>query len=146
MKYGIFSAVAGVAAWLLVGAVSPAGAEVRDFGAFTIDVPAHWTADQDKDGVYIAANDGSSVISILSGTLDEGATLADAAQKLTQRFKGSSPRDLGGGQAYSFTYADPTTGHQAVAMITAVEHQFMYITQIGENDDADLIISTMKGK
>jgi hypothetical protein len=124
----------------------PAEAEVRDFGAFTIDVPARWTADQDKDGVYLAANDGSSVISILSGTLDEGTTLADAAQTLARRFKGGDPRDLGEGRAYAFTYADPTTGHQAVAMITAVERQFMYITQIGANDEADFIISTMKGK
>lgn len=143
MKYRIFSAVVMMAMWL---AADPAGAEVRDFGAFTIDVPVHWTADQDKDGAYIAANDGSSVVSILSGTLDEGTTLADAAQKLTQRFKGSGPRDLGGGQAYSFLYSDPNTGHQAVSMITAVGRQFMYITQIGENEEADLIIGTMKAK
>ncbi len=143
MKGKTFAAAVGLVMWL---AAASAGAEVRDFGAFTIDVPVHWTADQDKDGVYIAANDGSSVVSILSGTLDEGTSLADAAQKLAQRFKGAGPRDLGGGQAFSFSYADPTTGHRAVSMITAVGRQFMYITQIGENDEADLIISTMKAK
>ncbi len=138
--------ILGAALGLAWVPAAPALAEVRDFGYFTIDVPPHWTAEKDEEGVYLTANDGSSVLSIMNGTLDEGTTLAEVAHKLAQRFKGTGLRDLGGGQAFSFTYSDRTTGHRAVSMITAVGNRFMYITQVGENDEVDLIVSSMKAK
>ena len=138
--------VLGTALGLAWAWAASAWAEVRDFGYFTIDVPPHWTAEQDEKGVYLTANDGFSVLSILNGTLEPGKTLAEVVQSLARQFKGSEPRDLGGGQAFSFTYSDRTTGYRAVSMITAVGDKFIYITQVGENDEVDLIVSSMKAK
>lgn len=136
-----------IMALALLLSLSPArsiGAEIKEFDKFTLDIPPNWSAEQNEGGVYITVNDGSAIVSILSGTFDEGTSLSKAAANLAQRLRGDTPRDHGNGQAFSFTYIDPNTGHQAVSLVTAVGAMFVYITQIGENEEADHIIRSIK--
>ena len=122
----------------------PAIAEMKSFGQITLDIPPTWTAEQDDTGLYIIAQDGSSVVSILHSILPTEVILANEAKRLSQKFKGTEPRELGGGTSYYFLYSDSTTGHRAVHMLTAVGNHFIYIAQVGENAAADGIVKSMK--
>ena len=129
---------------MLLAVHKPATAAVKNFGPLTLDVPSGWVTEQDDRGLYIIAQDGSSVVSILHSFLPKEVVLAEEAKRLSQKFKGTEPQARGDGKSYYFLYSDATTGHRAVYMVTAMGSCFIYIAQVGENSAADGIIKSMK--
>ncbi len=126
--------------------VTSAVAERREFKQFSVEIPPAWSAEENDDGVYISANDGSAVFSIMIGELESGSSLEKAAEELTERYQGFGPKKLGQGEAYTFTYNDPTTDQTVVSLLAATGRSYIYISQIGENVDADAVISSIRPK
>ena len=130
-----------VFALVLVLAIS-AGAE--DFGKFTADVPAGWTATQNGPTTIFTKNDNTSNLSI---TVDEtgGATLEQLADAFVDAFKNSGnftdftkPEK---GEDGSITFDMKTTnGVVSNCMITSEDGKYLLVVVTGaENGGEDLV-------
>lgn len=142
MKKNIFTFV--IAAGLAL-APSVLAAETREFSRLTVEVPDNWAANEDDKTVYIVANDGSSIVSVMIDKFERD-TAAKLAKEMARQFKAEDARDLGNGN-HAVNYIEPTTGKSAVALISQRPGQeIMVITQIGDNEAADNIIGSLKPK
>ena len=87
---------------LVVFAATAAFAEVKDFGPYTIDVPAGWTAEQDGETVGFVKNDNSASMSISYDTTD-GATLKEIADAFVEALKGKNLKETELGYNFQMT-------------------------------------------
>lgn len=136
--------IAGLFFFASVTLAPALSAEIKKFGAFYLDIPPDWSATQDEDGLYITVDDGTVVLSFLTGILEDSHSLADVAQILMKRVNGYNLQERKQGQAYSYAYSDPNTGQQAIAFVVGVGEKLICITQIGEHEEADSIIRSIK--
>ena len=118
---------------------------VQDFGRFTIDVPAGWTATQDDSTVGIVKNDNTASLSI---TIDstEGTPLKDIAEEFSKAFSGTKPEADSDGD-YSFEFNQ--NGVNSHCIITSEEGEYALLVLTGlENapDDMSAILGSFKMK
>ena len=92
--------LAVLAVVLAVFSAATAFAKVQDFGAYTVDVPAGWTATPDGNTVGIVKDDNSAAISITYDKLD-GATVEKMADAYLEALGGKNPSV--NGEIYTFT-------------------------------------------
>ena len=113
---------------LAFSAVAFAG--VQDFGKFTVDVPAGWTANQDEETVGIVKNDNSASMSITYDST-EGATLKELADAFVEALKGKNLKAEDGGYTFEFDNGNGVTSrgvlngdkeHYALVVITGLEN------------------------
>ena len=124
----------------------PAMAEVKDFGVFTVDVPAGWNATQDKESgvVIIAAADKSAVLTIFVSPT-EGVSVADIAQMFATELKGSTPqRQAGADEVYVFTYKSGEV--ESTAVISAADKDYLLLTMTGSNPEMGKILASIQEK
>ena len=74
---------------LLVFVAACAFAGVQDFGKFTIDVPAGWTATPDGETVGFVKNDETASMSITVDTTD-GASAKEIADAFVEALNGKN--------------------------------------------------------
>ena len=89
-----------LAAVVAVFSAAMAFGAVQDFGKFTVDVPAGWTAEQDGETVGIVKNDNTASMSISYDSLD-GASLKEAADAFVEALNGKGLAQ--DGDVYTFT-------------------------------------------
>ena len=89
-----------LAAVVAVFSATMAFGAVQDFGKFTVDVPAGWTAEQDGETVGIVKNDNTASMSISYDSLD-GASLKEAADAFVEALNGKGLAQ--DGDVYTFT-------------------------------------------
>ena len=119
---------------------------VQDFGKFTLDIPAGWTATQDGSTVGIVKDDNTASMSI---TIDstEGAALKDIAEELSKELSGTKPEaDSDGNYSFDFMNQNDVNSH---CIITAEEGEYALLVLTGsENapDDMTAILGSFKMK
>ena len=129
--------VLAVLAVVLSAAMAFAG--VQDFGKFTVDVPAGWTAEQDGETVGIVKNDNTAAVSITYDSLD-GATLKEAADAFAQELGGKGLKDEGG--AYSFTFTNEN-GVESKCYISGDNKNYALIVVTGGENAPDDVVAIM---
>ena len=120
-------------------------AAVQDFGTFTVDVPAGWTATQDGSTVGIVKNDNAAAISITSDSTD-GASVQEIAEAFVSALNG---RDLQGADN-TFTFAmTNANGVDSTCYVYGEDGKYALIVVTGgENapDEVDAIIQSLQDK
>lgn len=125
--------------------------EVKDFGKFTIDVPAGWTATHTGPTASITKNDNTAALSV---TVDsaQGNSAGALAAAFVESFKGSfksvsEPKaDSDGDYSWDMVNAQDVNTH---AMLHVAEGDYVLITMTGvENaaDDISAMLDSIKDK
>ena len=115
---------------LVVFAASTAFGGVQDFGAYTMDIPAGWTAEQDEETVIIVKNDNSVSMSITYDTLD-GSSVKDAAEAYCQELNGKNLQNTELGYNFQFT---GESGVESDCLVIGDEtHYALIVVTGGEN-------------
>ena len=94
-----------LAAVMAVLAAAMAFAGVQDFGAYTIDVPAGWTATPDDETVVFLKNDNTCSMSIPYASTD-GASLKEIADAFVQALNGKNLKQDGDTFTFGMTNAN----------------------------------------
>ncbi len=107
-------------------------AGVQDFGAYTVDVPEGWTAEQDGSTVNILKNDNSALLSI---TYDdaEGMSAADLAKAFSEQFGGSAPAKDGENYTFEFKNANGVASTGIVAVDSGSGKFVLFVITGAEN-------------
>ena len=121
------------AAVIAVFSAAAAFGAVQDFGKFTIDVAAGWTASQQDSTVLINKDDNTAAMSL---TVDsaQGSSAKDLAAAFVENFKGSFAKvsepeaDADGDYSWDMTNANGVDTH---AMLTVQDGDYMLITMTG---------------
>ena len=113
----------------LLGLVLSAAAfgEVQDFGAFTIDVPAGWTAAKDGETVGITKNDNSAAVSITYDSTD-GMTIKDLAAAFVESLKGKDLKEDNGTYTFTFTNAN---GVESSCVLSGDDKNYALVVMTG---------------
>ena len=109
---------------------------VQDFGKFTVDVPAGWTAAQDDETVGIVKNDNTAAVSITYDSLD-GATLEEAVDAFLESLGGKNPGKAGD-KVYTFTFTNDN-GVESKCYISGDDKNYALIVVTGGENAADEI-------
>ena len=114
---------------------SCAFAGVQDFGAFTIDVAAGWTAEQDGSTVGFVKNDNTASMSItVEGS--GGATAGELAEAFVDALNGKNLTETDGGYEFEMTNAN---GAWSKCFLTADGDKYALIVVTGlENAPEDI--------
>ena len=105
-------------------------AGVQDFGKYTIDVPAGWTAEPDGETVGIVKNDNSASMSITYDSLD-GASLKEVADAFVEALNGKGLTQ--DGEAYTFTMTN-ANGVDSKCYLTGDDKNYgLIVVTGGEN-------------
>ena len=137
------SAVLAMAAVILAAAAAFAG--VQDFGKFTVDVPAGWTATPDGETVGIVKNDNTAAVSITYDSLD-GASLKEIAEAFVGALNGKGLKDEGG--VYSFTMTNEN-GVESKCYVSGDDKNYgLIVVTGGENapDEVSAIMDSLTDK
>ena len=132
-----------MAAVILAAAAAFAG--VQDFGKFTVDVPAGWTATPDGETVGIVKNDNSAAVSITYDSLD-GASLKEIAEAFVGALNGKGLKDEGG--VYSFTMTNEN-GVESKCYVSGDDKNYgLIVVTGGENapDEVSAIMDSLTDK
>ncbi|MBQ7594993.1 MAG: hypothetical protein IJU48_11680 [Synergistaceae bacterium] len=121
---------------LVVFAATAAFAEVKDFGPYTIDVPAGWTAEQDGETVGFVKNDNSASMSISYDTTD-GATLKEIADAFVEALKGKNLKETELG--YNFQMTNDSGVESDCLVIGDKDHYALIVVTGGENAEAEVM-------
>lgn len=110
---------------------------VQDFGKFTVDVPAGWTANKDDETVGIVKDDKSASMSI---TVDstEGATLKELADAFVEALKGKNLKAEGNGYTFEF---DNGNGVTSRAVLNGDNKNYALIVITGAENAPDEVMS-----
>ena len=133
------------AAVVAVLAATAAFGAVQDFGAFTIDVPAGWTAERDGETVVFMKNDNTASMSITYDTTD-GASLKDIADEYVEALKGKGLTKEGDGYKFTMTNAN---GVESKCYIAGDEKNYaLFVVTGGENapDDVAAMMDSLEEK
>lgn len=131
-----------VALALVLGMAFSASAAVKDFGAYTVDVPAGWTSSQDGSTTVLLADDKTAAISI---TLEDagGMSAADLAKAFADQLKGTAPAKMSD-TAYSFTFKQNDV--ESKALLQTEGGKYLLVVVTGQNPQVDAIMNSMKDK
>lgn len=124
---------------LAVFSAAMAFAGVQDFGKFTIDVPAEWTATQDGETVGIVKNDNSASMSITYDSLD-GSSLKEAADAFVEALNGKGLKDEGGTYTFGMTNAN---GVDSKCYLNGDDKNYALIVVTGGENAPDEVIAMM---
>ena len=121
------------AAIVAVFSAAAAFGAVQDFGKFTVDVPAGWTASQNGPTAIINKDDNTAAMSL---TVDsaQGNSAKDLAEAFVENFKGSFAKvsapeaDEDGDYAWVMTNGAGVDTH---ALLRADDGDYMLITMTG---------------
>ena len=130
----LLAAIAALAA----SAVMAFGA-VQDFGAFTIDVPAGWTAERDGETVAFTKNDNTASMSITYDTTD-GASIKEIADAFVDALKGKGLKKDGDG--YTFTMTNEN-GVESKCFIAGDNKNYALIVVTGGENAPDDVAAMM---
>ena len=131
----IMKRLSALAAVLALVLASAAFAGVQDFGSFTVDVPAGWTATQDGETVGIVKNDNTASISISVDSTD-GASAKELADAFVEALKGKNLKQDSG--AYTFSF-DNGNGVNSEAILMAEGGKYALFVVTGkENAPAEV--------
>ena len=128
-----------LAAVLAVIAASMAFAGVQDFGKFTIDVPAGWTANQDDEAVIFTKNDNTASMSITVDALD-GASLKEIADAFVEALSGKGLAPMDGGYTFTMTNAN---GVESKCYLTGDDKNYGLIVVTGAENAPEEISAMM---
>lgn len=121
---------------LVVFAASMAFAGVQDFGAYTIDVPAGWTAEQDGETVGFVKNDNSASMSISYDTTD-GASLKEIADAFVEALGGKNLKNTELG--YNFQMTNQNGIESDCLVIGDEAHYALIVVTGGENAEDEIM-------
>ena len=122
-----------LAAVVAVFSATMAFGAVQDFGKFTVDVPAGWTAEQDGETVGIVKNDNTASMSISYDSLD-GASLKEAAEAFVEALNGKGLAQDGG--AYTFTMTN-ANGVESKCFLSGDDKNYALIVVTGAENAPD---------
>lgn len=128
-----------IAAVLTAIFASLAFGAVQDFGKFTMDVPAGWTATPDGETIGFVKNDNSASMSI---TVDstEGASLKEIADAFVQALNGKDLKKDGDGYSFGMTNAN---GVDSKCFLDGDDKNYALIVVTGIENAADEISAMM---
>ena len=109
----------------------PAHAEMQEFEALSLDVPASWTAEQQGATIVLKAVSSDASLSLASGKMGE-ATLEEIAKKLYEQLGGVDLEKDEDGDFY-FEYKD-TAGVQCGVWVYAGD-EGEYLVMASSGDD-----------
>ena len=130
---------------LILGAVlalvlsAAAFGAVQDFGKFTLDVPAGWTAEKDGETVGIVKNDKSVSVSITVDSTD-GMALKDLAEAFVEALKGKDLKEEKG--SYTFTMTSDS-GVKSEAFLSGEDGQYCLIVVTGGENAPEEVVAIM---
>ena len=130
---------------VVLSAVMAFGA-VQDFGKFTVNVPAGWTATQDEETVGIVKDDNSASVSISYDSLD-GSTLEEVADAFLEALNGKNPAKAAEG-VYTFTMTN-ANGVESMCYVTGDDKNYgLVVVTGGENapDEVSAIMDSLQDK
>ena len=113
---------------------------VQDFGKFTVDVPAGWTATPDDETVGIVKNDNTAAVSITYDSLDD-ATLEDVADAFLESLGGKNPAKEGD-KLYTFTFTNDN-GVESKCYISGDDKNYALIVVTGGENAPDEVSAIM---
>ena len=123
----------------LVFAAASFGA-VQDFGRFTLDVPAGWTAEKDAETVGLVKDDNTASLSISVADLD-GMTLKDAAEAFVKELNGTNlAQDADGDYTFEMTNAN---GVKSNVLLTGDDKEYCLFVMTGAETAGDEIAAIM---
>ena len=137
--------LAVLAAVVAVFSAAMAFGAVQDFGKFTVDVPAGWTAEQDGETVGIVKNDNTASMSISYDSLD-GASLKEAADAFVEALNGKGLAQ--DGDVYTFTMTN-ANGVESKCFLSGDDKNYGLIVVTGaENapEEVSAIMDSIKDK
>ena len=124
---------------------------VQDFGKFTVDVAAGWTATQEGPSALINKNDGTAAMSITLAPA-EGNSVQALAEAFVENFKGSFPKvtapeaDEDGDYSWTMTNANGVDTH---ALLRVDDGDYILITMTGietAGEDIQAMLGSVKDK
>ena len=139
-KIYVVAAVALLAVFAVFGASAEAG--TMRFDHFSIDVPAGWEVEDDKENytVTFLAPDKSAGLTISVIIDTEGMALEECVEEFRQALDGDTPEKTG--DAYQFNF-DSSFGPGRA--ILAGEDVLVCVAIMGEHDDFGGIIDSFDG-
>ena len=114
-------------------------AAVQDFGAYTVDVPDGWTAEQDGETVGIVKNDNSAAVSITYDSTD-GASTQEIAEAFVQALNGKNLQ--GEGDAFTFEMTN-ANGVDSKCFVFAENGKYALVVATGIENAPDEISAIM---
>ena len=137
----VIAAVAVLAVLTVFGASSEA--RVMEFDHFSIDVPAGWQVEEDKENytVGFTAPDNSAALTV-AVIENEGMSLEEYAHGIQNELNGNNLQELEGGYMFEFTTAN---GVDSIGIVSGDDDMVMLLTIIGEHDDIDAMVNSMEG-
>ena len=114
-------------------------AAVQDFGAYTVDVPDGWTAEQDGETVGIVKNDNSAAVSITYDSTD-GASTQEIAEAFVQALNGKNLQ--GEGDAFTFEMTN-ANGVGSKCFVFAENGKYALVVATGIENAPDEISAIM---
>ena len=130
--------LAAAAVVVVISAAMAFGA-VQDFGAFTIDVPAGWTAERDGETVAFTKNDNTASMSITYDTTD-GASIKEIADAFVEALNGKGLAKDGEGYTFTMTNAN---GVESKCFLTGDAKNYALIVVTGGENAADDVAAMM---
>ena len=124
-----------LAAVMEVLAAAVAFAGVQDFGAYTIDVPAGWTAKPDDETVVFLKNDNTCSMSITYSSTD-GASLKEIADAFVQALNARDLKQNGDTFTFAMTNANGVDSECYLAGDEA--HYALFVVTGRENAPNDI--------
>ena len=137
--------LAVLAAVVAVFSAAMAFGAVQDFGKFTVDVPAGWTATPDGETVGIVKNDNTASISISYDSLD-GASLKEVADAFVEALNGKGLAQDGDVYTFSMTNAN---GVESQCFLSGDDKNYGLVVVTGaENapEEVSAIMDSIKDK
>ena len=114
----------------VIFAASCAFGAVQDFGKFTLDIPAGWTANQDGTTVAVTKNDNSAAMSITLDSAD-GASLEELAAAFVKELNASEAKPTGDGD-YTFSFKNQN-GVDSNCLLSGGNGMFILIVMTGDD-------------
>ena len=131
--------LAVLAAVVAVFSAAMAFAGVQDFGKFTVDVPAGWTAEQDGETIGIVKNDNTASMSISYDSLD-GASLKEAADAFVEALNGKGLAQ--DGDVYTFTMTN-ANGVESKCFLSGDNKNYCLMVVTGAENAPDEVSAIM---
>lgn len=114
-------------------------AAVQDFGKFTIDVPAGWTATQDGETVGIVKDDNAAAVSISVDSTD-GASLKELADAFVKELNGRNLNFVDNTYQFEMTNAN---GVDSKAILSGDDKMFALFVITGAENARDDILKML---
>lgn len=134
-----------VALMMVLGLAFTASAAVKDFGAFSADVPDGWTANKDGSVVAFIAPNNAAAMSIAVDKAD-GIAPEALAKEFSKQLQGTAPQAIDGGYSFEFT----RNGVKSTSILSVDSGEYVLITMTDPSgkfgDQFTAILDSVKEK